>query len=199
MSNLNHQVLRTAEFWGADPTTFEIIETHLSWVFLVNDLAYKLKKPVSLYFVDTTSLENRKHFCQEEVRLNSRWAQPYYIGVETINGEADAPVLNGDGEVLDYLVKMRRWSPEQQLDRQTLETDQAAQLALRLSQLQGQAAIAGVDLPYGNPTELSIPALLNFQQVQPVLTERHDLEQLEQLSGWADEALKRLWPRMAER
>ena len=199
MSNLNHQVLRTAEFWGADPATFEIIETHLSWVFLVNDLAYKLKKPVSLYFVDTTSLENRKHFCQEEIRLNSRWAQPYYLGVETINGEADEPVLNGDGEVLDYLVKMRRWSPEQQLDHQTLETDQAAQLALRLSQLQGQAAIAGVDLPYGNPTELSIPALLNFQQVQPVLTERHDLEQLEQLSGWADEALKRLWPRMAER
>ena len=122
MSNLNHQVLRTAEFWGADPATFEIIETHLSWVFLVNDLAYKLKKPVSLYFVDTTSLENRKHFCQEEIRLNSRWAQPYYLGVETINGEADEPVLNGDGEVLDYLVKMSRWSPEQQLDHQTLET-----------------------------------------------------------------------------
>ena len=84
---------------------------------------------------------------------------------------------------MDYLVKMRRWSPEQQLDHQTLETDQAAQLALRLSQLQGRR-YAGVDLPMQSHRTLD-PALLNFQQVQPVLTERHDLEQLEQLSGWA--------------
>ena len=199
MSNLNLEVLRNPDFWNASSERFEVIETHLSWVFLTDEYAYKLKKPVALYFVDTTSLENRKHFCAEEVRLNARWASHYYIGVETLNGSEQSPELNGEGPVVDYLVKMRRWSADQPLDQQTLTCEDAAQLAIRLSQLQGQVPAAGVDLPYGNPTELAMPALLNFQQVQPILSERTDLEQLEQLQGWADEALKRLWPRMSER
>lgn len=199
MSDLNLKVLQDPSFWSADPERFEVKETHLSWVFLTDEFAYKLKKPVSLYFVDARSLENRKHFCQEEVRLNSRWAAHYYLGVETLNGTPEQPVLGGDTPAIDYLVKMRRWPAEQQLDHMALDPDQAASLAIRLSQLQGQAASAGVDQPYGDPTELAIPALLNFQQVEPVLSERSDREQLEQLQGWADEALKRLWPRMSER
>ena len=54
MANLNLEVLRNPEFWGTDPTHFKVIETHLSWVFLTEQHAYKLKKPVALYFVDTT-------------------------------------------------------------------------------------------------------------------------------------------------
>ena len=199
MANLNLEVLRNPEFWGTDPTHFKVIETHLSWVFLTEQHAYKLKKPVALYFVDTTSLENRQHFCQEEVRLNSRWASHYYLGVDRLTGSLESPTLNGDGPAVDYLVKMRRWSDAQQLDHLSLSCDDAAPLAIRLSQLQGQAPSAGVEMPYGNPTELAVPAVLNFQQVEPMLTERGDLEQLEQLRGWADEALKRLWPRMSER
>jgi len=199
VSDLNLKVLQDPSFWGANAAHFEIKETHLSWVFLTETHAYKLKKPVSLYFVDARTLENRKHFCEEEIRLNSRWAAHYYLGVEPLTGTLEAPTLGGEGEAIDYVVKMRRWPASQQLDQLQLETDDAAALAIRLSQLQGQSATAGVDQPYGDPTELAIPALLNFQQVQPLLTERSDLEQLEQLQGWADEALKRLWPRMSER
>lgn len=94
---------------------------------------------------------------------------------------------------------MKRWTPDQQLDANELSTDEAAALATQLAQFQRQCDPAPASAPYGDPTELAAPALLNFQQVEPVLTERADLEQLEQLKGWADEALKRLWPRMSER
>lgn len=199
MSELNLQVLQNPSFWDCDPDSFEVRETHLSWVFLVGDQAYKLKKPVSLYFVDFRTLENRKHFCHEEVRLNSRWASNYYLGVVSLHGTHEEPSLTGEGPAIDYLVHMRRWDESQQLDHLELSTDDAAPLAIRLSQLQGQSAIATSEQAYGNPTDLAEPALLNFHQVRPALTERSDLEQLDQLQGWADEALKRLWPRMSER
>ncbi|MGB0957713.1 MAG: AAA family ATPase [Litorivicinus sp.] len=199
MQSVNLSVLKQPEFWGVTAEQFEVKETHLSWVFLAGQDAWKLKKPVSLYFVDTSTLENRAFFCQEEVRLNRRTAADYYLGVATLNGDPEAPALNGDGAILDYLVHMRRWQPEQQLDHGALPTDDAATLAVYLAHYQAQCQPADSDSPFGDPTELATPALLNFQQVQPVLTERRDLEQLEQLSGWADEALKRLWPRMSER
>ncbi|WP_420550295.1 AAA family ATPase [Litorivicinus lipolyticus] len=199
MQSVNLSVLKQPEFWGVTAEQFEIKETHLSWVFLAGDDAWKLKKPVALYFVDTSTLENRAFFCDEEIRLNRRTAPDYYLGVATLNGDPDAPTLNGSGELLDTLVHMRRWNSEQQLDGHPLLTDGAATLAVYLAHYQAQCAPAPSDSPFGDPTELAAPALLNFQQVQPVLSERQDLEQLEQLSGWADEALKRLWPRMSER
>ena len=62
----------------------QVIETHISWVLLAGELAYKLKKPVRLPFVDYGSLEARHHFCAEEVRLNARLAPTLYQGVTRI-------------------------------------------------------------------------------------------------------------------
>lgn len=101
MTQLDVNQLKQPEFWGASPESFDVIETHLSWVFLANGDAWKLKKPVSLYFVDYSTLENRKFFCEEEVRLNRRSAPGYYLGVKPLTAVGDRYQLDGEGPVID--------------------------------------------------------------------------------------------------
>ena len=66
------------------PERVELRETHISWVFLVGERAYKVKKPLVLPFLDYGSLERRLETCREEVRLNHRLAPAYYLGVDSI-------------------------------------------------------------------------------------------------------------------
>ena len=89
----------------------ELIETHISWVLLAGDTAWKFKKPVTLPFVDYGTLELRRHFCEEELRLNRRLAPSLYLFVERITGTNSVPVLDGAGAVLEYAVRMRRFPP----------------------------------------------------------------------------------------
>ena len=87
----------------------ELLETHISWVILTGDFAYKIKKPVDFGFLDFSTLEKRRHFCEEELRLNRRFAAKLYLEVVSITGSEDQPRIDGDGEVLEYAVKMRQF------------------------------------------------------------------------------------------
>jgi len=82
-----------------------LIETHISWVLLTGEFVYKVKKPVNFGFLDFSSLEQRKHFCSEEVRLNRRLAPDLYLGVVSVHGTETAPSLNSDGPAIEYMVK----------------------------------------------------------------------------------------------
>ncbi|MDB5843150.1 MAG: hypothetical protein JWP79_460 [Polaromonas sp.] len=87
----------------------ELIETHISWVLLAGDSAYKIKKPVRLPFVDYSALPARRHFCEEELRLNRRLAPSLYLGLSRITGTLEAPLLDASGPALEYAVRMRRF------------------------------------------------------------------------------------------
>lgn len=87
----------------------EVIETHISWVLLLPQFAYKIKKPVRLAFLDYSTPQLRRHFCEEEVRLNRRFAPSLYLGVSRVTGTPAQPALDGAGPVLDYAVRMRRF------------------------------------------------------------------------------------------
>lgn len=88
-----------------------LIETHLSWVLLTSQHAYKLKKPVALGFVDFSSPEARQRACEEELRLNCRMAESLYLAVLPVTGSIESPRLGGDGPPLDWVVQMRRFPP----------------------------------------------------------------------------------------
>lgn len=89
----------------------EIFETHVSWIVLTGDYAYKIKKPLDLgSFLDFSTLDRRQYFCEEEVRLNRRLAPDLYLGVVAISGSPEAPRVNGEGAPIDYAVKMRQFS-----------------------------------------------------------------------------------------
>ena len=78
----------------------ELVETHISWVFLAGERVYKVKKPVNLGFLDFTTLALRRRFCQDEVRLNRRLTSDIYLGVVEIKGSAEAPRFEGRGPTL---------------------------------------------------------------------------------------------------
>ncbi|MEZ4380011.1 MAG: AAA family ATPase [Nannocystaceae bacterium] len=93
---------------AAGATEVEVVQTHISVVFLVGDAVIKLKKPVRLPFLDYSTLALRRRYCEAEVELNRRLAPDVYRGVVTITADGDGLRVGGDGEVIDYAVEMRR-------------------------------------------------------------------------------------------
>ena len=94
------------------PAPVEVRQTHISAVFLVGDTVYKVRKPVNLGFVDFTTLDKRKHDCDEEVRLNRRLAPSVYRGVVPITIEDGRVRVGGSGEPVEWAVEMVRLPDE---------------------------------------------------------------------------------------
>lgn len=95
----------------------EVVETHISWVFLAGDRVYKVKKPVNFGFLDFRTLRRRRHFCQEEVRLNRRLAPDTYLGMVALKGSRPRIHVGGRGRTIEVAVEMRRLPAERMLDR----------------------------------------------------------------------------------
>jgi poly-gamma-glutamate synthesis protein (capsule biosynthesis protein) len=109
--------LRDPAAWPEPTTRVEAIETHMAWVFLTDRHAYKLKKPVRYEFLDFSTLERRRAMCQEEVRIN-RMAPSVYLGIVSLTRDRSGALsVGGEGEVVDWLVHMRRLPRERMLDR----------------------------------------------------------------------------------
>lgn len=133
----------------------EVVETHLSWVLLGADTAWKIKKPIRLPFVDYTALAARRHFCEEELRLNRRFAPALYLGVSRVSGSLAAPELDGPGETLDYAVRMRRFAPDtlfaERLAAGCLEEEAIDRLAALIAGFQADATRARPADDFGRP------------------------------------------------
>jgi aminoglycoside phosphotransferase family enzyme/predicted kinase len=117
----------------------EVKQTHISVVFIADEFVYKLKRPVKYDFLDFTTLERREWACREEVRLNRRLAHDFYLGVIPVTREANGSLhLNGHGEIIDWLVHMRRLPIEESLEvlltRGELRPEHIDRLAATLSQ-----------------------------------------------------------------
>jgi len=94
-----------------------VVQTHISWVLLTGEYAYKIHKPVKLPFLDFTTLAARKADCQRELELNRRWAQSLYLSVVPVFGPLHQPSLTAGGEPVDYAVRMRQFPDDARLDR----------------------------------------------------------------------------------
>jgi len=182
----------------------QCIESDLSWVLLTGESAYKIKKPIDLYFLDASTLQARESLCRAEYTLNKRTYPELYEGVVAIRTTETGLSVGGEtGEIVEYAVKMRQFDPQNTLDcvhdREGLSHDELERLCQAVFALHSSAPVSGIETPFGEPNSLYVPAQLNFDQVRPRLTEAKDLAQLIQLEAWAHEYLKRLWPRFAER
>lgn len=145
-------------------TRVEVVETHMSWVFLTEQYAHKLKKPVRYEFLDFRSLEARRLNCEEEVRLNRRLAPKVYIGtVPLVVGVERKLQLDGEGEIVDWLVRMRRLPSERMLDRAILQ-DKVQDL-----ELQGVAQLLA-DF-YRNAIRVAIPPPEYRRRLSDTVTE----------------------------
>lgn len=102
-------------FYPIPPTTVTHLETHISHVFLVGSLVYKIKKPVRLSFLDFSTVGRRRHYLEEELRLNRRLAPSVYLGVLPIMLDNSEWRLNGRTEPAEYTLVMRRLPARQML------------------------------------------------------------------------------------
>lgn len=131
------------------------IETHISWVLLAGDCAYKFKKPLKLDFLDYSTLALRRAACEEELRINRRAAPGLYLGVVPVRGTAAAPRLGGDGPVLDWAVQMRRFDQAALLswliEQGRLLPEHIDRLARQLARFHGAADRAPAQGGFGTP------------------------------------------------
>jgi aminoglycoside phosphotransferase family enzyme len=100
-------VLLDPAFYPHNPERVRLIQTHASFVFLAPPFVYKIKKPVNFGFLDFSTLEKRRHFCQREVELNRRLARDVYLGVVAISWADGGFRFGAAGEIVEYAVKMR--------------------------------------------------------------------------------------------
>ncbi len=97
--------------------TFKILQTHISYVLITDEFVYKIKKPVNFGFLDFTTLEKRKFYCEREVELNRRLCGDLYIGVVPISKTDRGYQIEGEGEPVEYAVKMKRLPEEGMMKR----------------------------------------------------------------------------------
>lgn len=140
-----------------------LIETHISWVLLAGEHAYKLKKPVRFGFLDFSTPALRQHCCAEEVRLNRRLAPALYLGVVPVHEGRGGPSLHGRGPVVDHAVKMYRMAPHslasERLAQGRLTVPDLKRFGTRLAAFHAHAAVAPADSGHGNPARIRDDAL----------------------------------------
>ena len=184
------RALLNPECYPCAGTDVELQETHISWVFLTGDYAYKVKKPVVMDFLDFRTLESRRHYCNEELRLNRRFAPDLYLDVMEIRGSRETPQVGGSGPLIDYALRMRRF-PQGALASSLLLrgelaprllTDFAAHLARLHSSLPAVRPASG----YGTPESVLHHALASFNDIAPLLEESDDIDVLSELWDWTE-------------
>ena len=157
------------EAYGADGRArVSLRTTHASWVFLIGDDVWKVKRPVDFGFLDFRTVEARRRACEDEVRLNRRLAPGTYLGVEPVRASAGGLALHGAGPIVDWAVHMRRL-PERAsaaalLGRGLLDGERLGAVADRLADFLAAAPptpeLGRLDVLRRNVDE-------NFAQVEP--------------------------------
>ncbi|MEJ2346073.1 MAG: AAA family ATPase [Gammaproteobacteria bacterium] len=184
-------------------TDFQLIETHISWVILCGPYAYKIKKAVNLGFLDFSTLERRRHFCEEELRLNRRLAPQLYLQVVHFSGSPDAPQLGGPGKPVEYAVKMARFSQQDLLARMAREHRlQALHIDHMIEQIAAfhkRIPAAAADSGYGTPEAVARPVEENFAQIRERTGNPEQLRVLEAVEQWSREEQQRRSAVFAER
>lgn len=182
---------------------FRVIETHISWVILTGPYAYKMKKPVDFGFLNFIELQARKHFCEEELRLNQRMAPQIYLKVLPITGSPDAPVLDGEGKAFEYLLQMREFPQTQLLAevqaRGELSDAHIDALAEQIAEFHQHTPQVAAGHPLNSADAIVAPMRQNFEQIRPLLSEQADLQQLDALEDWSETSIRRLQPLLEQR
>jgi aminoglycoside phosphotransferase family enzyme/predicted kinase len=182
----------------------EVRQTHISAVFLTKRHAYKVKKPANLGFLNFTTIEKRRHFCEEEVRLNRRLAPSVYLDVVPITEEAEGALkVEGAGEAVEWAVKMERLPEEasllSRLERGELTPALLEALAARVAEFHSRADGGPHVAAFGRFHVVADNAWENFAQsvahVGVTLTQRV----FDRLRSLTQDALARLWQLMESR
>ncbi|MDO9365594.1 MAG: AAA family ATPase [Methylotenera sp.] len=181
----------------------ELVATHISWLLIAGEFVYKIKKPITLPFLDYGTLEKRHIYCEAELRLNQRYAPDIYLEVVAIMGTPENPHFNGEGSPVEYAVKMRRFDEAGRLDhvcdRSELQPKHVSDLAEAIVNFHRDAAKATVNTRYGSPEKVIEPALENFNELYTLVSDNECLTKLDCLQTWTRAEFERLSPNFSAR
>jgi aminoglycoside phosphotransferase family enzyme len=179
-----------------EPTgAVDLIQTHISWVFITADFAYKVKKPVDLGFLNFTTLRRRHHYLQEELSLNRRLCPEIYLEVLPITAHKDRVRVGGRGQPVEYVLKMVRMPQDRMMDevadRGELRRKHLDRIIERLVPFYAQAATGPRINKYGEPAIIAYNQEENFSRTENLAGELLPRELFQGIRDFARSFLSR--------
>jgi uncharacterized protein len=170
----------------------ELLQTHISFVLLTGEYAYKVKKPMNFGFLDFSTLDKRRHFCEEEIRLNRRLAPELYLQVLAIGdrGEKFAFATEPDEPAVEYCIQMRQFPQADLLinvfERGELTKEHVEDIARQLAKFHAAAETNAHISTFGTKEAVRAVADDNYQHTVKYIGRGQTQEQLDQTRAFSD-------------
>lgn len=177
-------------FYPHRPDTVKVIQTHISYIFIAGDLVYKVKKAVDFGFLDFTTLEKRKYYCEQEVVLNRRFAPDVYFGVvEITEGREGEFRFGGGGAIVEYAVKMQK-IPEEKMLYRLMDTGRVTvgdieRVGRHLARVYGNIPSDEGAKQFGTPDVIATNVIENFEQTRKYREGPVSGEAFDALESWS--------------
>jgi len=183
-----HLVVSLARVLGSQDGPAQIFETHISWVLVAGKFAWKLKKAVRFDFLDFSTLDARRFFCHEELRLNRRLAPEIYIDVVPVTGTPDRPEMGGSGIPVEYAVKMRAFEQDalwsHRIPCKLLTPGEIDDLAEKIARFHQNTARAMEHTAWGTPAVLQATADENLALIRNLIVDDNERQWISELTTW---------------
>jgi aminoglycoside phosphotransferase family enzyme len=172
------------------PARVTLVQTHISYVFVGDEFVYKLKKPVNFGFLDFSTLELREKYCQKEVELNSRFSSDIYLGVYPVTFDGEKHTIDGDGETVEYAVKMRRLFDGDLMKTRfwegTISDKDIENIARTIADFHGRTARSDEIDRFGEISSVRFNVDECFEQTREFMGDSITEEQYNGLQEWTD-------------
>ena len=168
------QIQNPATYGYKISKNIKMIQTHISFVVLIEDYAFKIKKPVNFGFLDFSTLEKRKFFCEQEIQLNKRLCPEIYDSVVSFKEKNDGSLtVNGNGEIVEYAVKMHRFDQHklmnELLQKNKISKDQVDEITNILVRFYDEQSPSKTINEYGSVASVKQNIDENFEQTAEVV------------------------------
>ena len=164
------RALMKPEAYGHPASEVQLVQTHISYVLIAGDFVYKFKKPMDFGFLDFSTLEKRAHYCIQEITLNRRLCPEIYLERVTVAHESGEYLLNGDGEIVEYGVKMLRLKEERMMGKilaaGALTTAHLDLIVDTLVPFYESAEVNNEIRSYGRAEAVAVNVVENFEQTK---------------------------------
>jgi aminoglycoside phosphotransferase family enzyme len=188
------EALMKPEAYDEDADGIELVQTHISFVFLTRNFVYKVKKAVNLRFLDFTTLEKRRFFCEKELELNRRLCGDMYLEVVPIN-RSKAIKIKGAGETVEYAVKMKRMPQEKMmsklLEKNKVDNGLVDRIAKIIAEFHEKAETSRRISEFGSLTVIETNWKENFDQTEEYIGETISTENFKLIHGKVEDFMKR--------
>jgi aminoglycoside phosphotransferase family enzyme len=188
------EALMKPEAYYEESGGIELVQTHISFVFLTKDSVYKVKKAVNLGFLDFTTLEKRRFFCEKELELNRRLCGDMYLEVVSIN-KSDTIKIKGEGETVEYAVKMKRMPQEKMmsklLEKNQVDNELVDRIAKIIADFHAKAETNKRISKFGSLAVIETNWKENFDQTEEYIGKTIATEEFKLIYEWVEEFMKR--------